>query len=125
MGGIPSIIIAANNTQAGDPDVGCSRNGKPPLPTWHMVYGIVVLVTAAIQIVCIILINKAKILFILVTLVVGLFMFAWNIVGAVSLFRDSGECKDTNYSLWAMTLAVLIIQWIGMLVNCCSGYSTK
>jgi hypothetical protein len=53
---------------------------------------------------------------------VGLFNLAWNIVGAVVLFRDSMDCLDDATSLWAMTLAVLIFQWIDM---CCSPSSNK
>jgi hypothetical protein len=82
--------------------------------TWLLTYGIVVLCSAAVQIVTIILIEKLFILYILVTLLVGMFMFAWNIVGAVALFRDSPACANEAYPLWAMCLAVLIIQWIGM-----------
>ena len=74
---------------------------------------------------CILLINQAKVLYSIFALFTGLFMFAWNIVGAVALFRDAPQCLDEAYSLWAMCLAVLIIQWIGMGLSCISGITTN
>lgn len=50
------------------------------------------------------------------TLLTCLFKLPWNIIGAVSLFRDSGSCYAASYSLWAMVLAVLILQWIIMAI---------
>jgi hypothetical protein len=57
-----------------------------------------------------------------------LFMIIWNIIGAVALFRDSDDCQTALYPLWAMVLAVLIIQWIVMgcftcliCCACCAG----
>ena len=38
-------------------------------------------------------------------------MLTWIIVGSVWLFTDY-ECYDDFYSLWAMTLAVLIVCYI-------------
>jgi hypothetical protein len=62
----------------------------------------------------------ASVLSIVYLVVLGLFNLAWNIVGAVSLFRDSATCQSLSYSLWAMVLAVLIVQWVGMVATCCS-----
>ncbi len=102
----------------------CDLNSFIRLSTWLIVYGSVNL----FGVVC-----AALVVYMLATehyatmavnigylIVLGLFGLAWNIVGAVALFRDSMSCQSAAYSLWAMTLAVLIIQWIGMLVSCCS-----
>lgn len=48
----------------------------------------------------------------------NLFSIAWNIIGAVALFRDGMDCRDENSVLWNMTLAVLILQWIGFVLAC-------
>lgn len=58
-------------------------------------------------------------------IVFALFMLAWNIVGAVTLFRDNEGCLKTNIPLWAMTLACLIIQWLSLAayaVKTCRGH---
>lgn len=119
---IPNLCSKYSNLQPPEP---CGAQSSPQLWTWLLTYGIVVLCTAAVQIISIVLIEKLFALYIVVTLLVGLFMFAWNIVGAVALFRDSPTCQRWAYDLWAMCLAVLIIQWVGMLFSCCSGYSLK
>lgn len=53
------------------------------------------------------------------------FLIIWNIVGAVALFRDAPECQYALYSLWAMVLAILCLQWISMgchlCLFCCCG----
>lgn len=50
--------------------------------------------------------------FLVATLLIVPVKLVWNIVGAVVLFRDGGSCQTEANTLWSMTLAVLIIQWI-------------
>ena len=44
----------------------------------------------------------------------GMFLVAWNILGALSLFMDSMNCRNSDFSLWAVTIATLVIQWVGI-----------
>ena len=139
--GVPALVISGQQWGAV-----CSAASLPPLYTWLLVYGVVALSAAALlaPLVCCLRRPAAKALFLALLCAAGLFNFAWNIVGAVALFRDAPQCYSQNHSLWAMTLAVLIIQWIGktkalqvtsffivfllfkgMFINCCIGYRTR
>lgn len=40
------------------------------------------------------------------------FKIIWNVIGAVVLFGNSTSCQTKEPSLWKMTLATLILQWI-------------
>ena len=51
----------------------------------------------------------------IIMIVFSLFVLAWNIVGAVVLFRDNENCLSSNPPVWAMTLANLIIMWLSLL----------
>lgn len=102
----------------------CDINSFIRLSTWLIVYGSVNLFGAfcALGVVLTLVAENgyAMVGNIVYLIVLGLFNLAWNIVGAVALFRDSMSCQTYSYSLWAMTLAILIVQWIGMLTSCCS-----
>jgi hypothetical protein len=43
-----------------------------------------------------------------------IFLIIWNIIGACAFYDDSAGCQTNVYSLWAMTFAVLCLQWIIM-----------
>jgi hypothetical protein len=45
----------------------------------------------------------------LLILLAGMFTFAWMIVGAVSLWRDGGDCNALNFRIWQMGLAAVIL----------------
>jgi hypothetical protein len=100
----------------------CDMHTFIRLSTWLIVYGSVNLVgvlCATTVVIFLVTEHYLALGFNIGYLVLlGLFNLAWNIVGAVALFRDSMSCQSNSYSIWAMTLAVLIIQWIGMLVSC-------
>jgi hypothetical protein len=66
-------------------------------------------------------IGTASLAFFVLMVVFSCFVLAWNIVGAVVLFRDNEGCLKSNIPLWAMTLACLIIQWLSLLANCCDS----
>jgi Na+-transporting methylmalonyl-CoA/oxaloacetate decarboxylase gamma subunit len=60
-------------------------------------------------------------IFRVIVILYGLFSIAWIIVGSVWLYTDD-NCKDGKiyadfYDMWALTLAILIITYIG--VGCC------
>lgn len=116
---IVSLVIAKNHE-----NTPCD-GAMMPLPIWLRVYGGCGLAMSIALILAVVLLfcdNPAGLyMYAVVYILMAVFMFAWNIVGAVALFRDSNNCLKTDNPLWAMTLAVLIIQWIGMIVTCCKA----
>lgn len=61
-------------------------------------------------------------------LVVGMFSFAWMIVGSVVLFRDSTLCQDPFFGLypvWQTALACLISYYVSIVVNCITSGLAK
>ena len=120
---IPSFVIGSQ--WVGTP---CAQQAVVPLSTWLFAYGGVQLGIAVFGVAAILLLISEHYSSTAVAGVgmalSGLFMFAWNIVGGVALFRDAHTCLDQAYPLWAMTLAVLIMQWIGMVATCCTGKSS-
>jgi formate/nitrite transporter FocA (FNT family) len=59
--------------------------------------------------------------FYIVSGLIFVFIVIWIIVGSAWLFTDS-TCNEKFYSLWAMTLAVLIVNYIGLGLICCCGF---
>jgi len=118
---IASLVIASENK-----NLTCDGD-MMPLPTWLNVYGGTSLGMCVLLIVSILLLIRehvsAMMTYIVVLIFYQLFSLAWNVVGAVALFRDSSDCKDQASSIWVMTLVVLIFQWIGFLQTCCARKS--
>ncbi len=116
---IASLVIGSQNMAAT-----CDAGSFMLLSNWLIVYGSVNLVGTLVALTIVIMIALESpwgaIGSIVYLVLLSFFNLAWNIVGAVALFRDGMNCQTLSYSLWAMTLAVLIIQWIGMLASCCS-----
>ena len=103
----------------------CGANGSPPLPTWIFGTGIAyTIIGASFGIVGILMI--CSIVLVVPWLIIvgfsGFFTFAWMIVGAVSLWRDGGDCVQLNFPIWQMGMAAVIIS-IVMVV--CSGFSAR
>lgn len=90
----------------------CGAAGSPPLPQWIFGTGIAYTILGAfngvvgVLLACTI-IGLIPLLIVLVS--GGLFTFAWMIVGAVSLWRDGGDCVQLNFPLWQMGMAAVII----------------
>lgn len=109
--GILGVVIGAmylNNAP-------CDLAAIMPLPVWLLVYGCITICTSTVMVVVIKKDDGTKKkrtqggnCF------VGLFAIAWNIIGAVMLFRDAPTCETDAYSLWASMLAILIINWISL-----------
>lgn len=72
-----------------------------------------------------IVVNTTRKIQFTMTALYTLFSLAWNIVGAVALFRDSYACLKHAHSLWAMVLANLVFQWVFMIMNWCSNHDDK
>lgn len=121
---IASLIVAVNNQ-----DATCDDNSFISLSTWLIVFASVnfgILFAIVIAGVACISSKGAGIAIYIITIIVStLWTIAWNIVGAVALFRDSMDCLDQTSSIWGMTLAVLILQWISIFQNCCTGGGAK
>jgi hypothetical protein len=112
---ILSIVFAIQNW-----NISCDGT-MMPLPTWLLVFAIVETVFL-IQTTISSYFKESKAGANSLTygiLLSEVFLFVWNIVGAIALFRDSGACEKVAYNIWALTLAILIISWIGMCCFCC------
>jgi hypothetical protein len=125
--GIPSVYIGSQNM-----NTTCDKTLSSyflSLSTWLIVNGSVSLFYAVLSIATLVLWitehDSYQGLYYGSGLPIGLFMFAWNIVGAVILFRDAYPCQTQAYSLWAMTLADLIIQWVGLVLSCFTLQTTR
>jgi hypothetical protein len=122
---IASFIIAAQNK-----DVTCDRidgdsSGSEvfmQLSVWLNVYGGVSLGMIGLLVIAIALLlcgtGAGVAIYITMLILYQLFTFAWNIIGAVILFRDSMNCLKEAQSIWIMVLCVLIVQWLGFLHSC-------
>ena len=118
--GIACLVIALQN-----PNPGCGLNGQPPLREWVFGTGISYIVIGisfsglALLLICLTG-GIAVIPLIIVWIFAGLFVFAWAIVGAVSLWRDGGDCQTIAYPLWAVAMAAEIVTLIMIFFTCCS-----
>lgn len=111
----------------------CSVNSLVPLPVWLIAYGAFEFTVIIYMYVVLLLtyfwseqhpdkMAGLDLIAVLIKCLSSLWLLAWFIVGAVSLFRDSMDCYydrniQGNISLWAMTLAILIWQCIIMISN--------
>ncbi|AYV77266.1 MAG: hypothetical protein Barrevirus25_9 [Barrevirus sp.] len=125
--GISSVYIGSQNM-----NTLCDKTVSSwflSLSTWLIVYGSITLFYGVLSVATLTLWitqhNSFSGLYLGTVIPIGLFMFAWNIVGAVALFRDAYPCQTQAYSLWAMVLAVLIIQWIGYVFSGVISKTTK
>ncbi len=121
--GVPSIVIGFRYNDVSLQQ--CGYSSLPPLWVWVQVYGIAALCFGAVLVLAILVINKFKPAFVVCALVSGCFNVAWNIVGAVALFRDGMDCQTLAYPLWAMALACLIVTWVNMFVSAFIGFKVK
>lgn len=115
--GIAALVIADQN-----PDITCDGT-MMPLPLWLNVFGGTALGLSGFLVLALVLLTCGTAIglyaYIGIAVLYQLFMIAWNVVGAVALFRDSSDCQEAVHPIWAMTISVLIIQWVGFLFSCC------
>ena len=103
----------------------CGAAGSPPLPTWIFGTGIsYTIIGASFGLLGILMVCSVVLLipWLVIIIFSGVFTFAWMIVGAVSLWRDGGDCVQLNFPIWQMGMAAVIIS-IVMVV--CSGFSAR
>lgn len=115
---IASFIIAAQNSHTT-----CDDQSVILLSTWLNINGFVGICFVVCTLVLGVFAVSSEEPMIMCPLVIiiilfSLFNIAWNIVGAVALFRDSMACQTVAHPLWAMTLASLILQWISIFCEC-------
>lgn len=116
---IASLVIASEHRHES-----CDDGAVMSLSVWLIVYGSVTLAITFFSLILvglgILMESKGAFLVIFITTILSsLWIIAWNIVGAVSLFRDSMDCLDDAKPVWIMTLVVLILQWLSLIYNCC------
>jgi hypothetical protein len=90
----------------------CGLGGNPPLWQWVFGTGISYTVIGACLGVVGVFMALSVVLIIPWLIVIwcsAAFTFAWMIVGAVSLWRDGGDCVSLNFPLWQMGMAAVII----------------
>jgi hypothetical protein len=108
---IIAYIIAATHW-----DSTCS-SGWMPLQTWLVVNstlstGYIVGGFVLLGLYCHLNRKSFSAWFVLATLLIVPTKLIWNIIGTVALATRGGDCLKDESSLWSMTLAFLIIQWI-------------
>ena len=123
--GLSCIVVASleivNAPGNWDSAVNCGYNGRPPLLDYILGTGIAYLVIAcaygdvARRGISARNCNKY------VVILSNTFIFAWMIVGAVSLWRDGKDCEVLNKTVWRMGYAAVIIS---MILCCCGGYTS-
>lgn len=112
--GIACLVITLQNPP-------CGVGGSPPLSTWLFGSGIAYIIIGALSI----LFGSVSLLteesFRLIGYILALastFIFAWAIVGAVTLANFTVDCQLNHYPVYAMGLAAVIITWVTW--GCCS-----
>lgn len=90
----------------------CGLGGTPPL--WQWVYGTGIAYTiigACLSVVGVLMVFSIVLLvpWLIVIFCSGIFTFIWMVIGAVSLWRDGGDCVSLNFPLWQMGMAAVII----------------
>ncbi len=123
---VADFVIGAQNK-----DATCDAGALVRLSTWLFINGAIglffaiMLVIMFIVIIVVMFVKPELVIapavpLIIMIVVFSCFNLAWNIIGAVALFRDSMECLDQTKPIWAMTLASLILQWLSMFQTLCS-----
>lgn len=118
---IPAVCLVIASFVVANQNLGSECDGTMmPLPIWLNVYaciGTLAVITLAGALILLLLDHTWVLIpFFVIYLTLFLLEIIWNIIGAVALFRDSLSCRTEGYPLWAMTLSVLILQWIGFIV---------
>lgn len=134
--GIASYVIGFQNWEYPV----CTHDALIPLPIWLIAFGSVEFFSLILTSIFLLISlcsggeggsAASIILLVLYSIPYMMWCIAWSIVGGVSLFRDSMSCLNSdnphiqNTDLWAMTLAALIWQWLGIFRVCCNSGASK
>ena len=120
---IASYIIATENK-----DISCDNGAVVELSTWLYVNASVGLFSCLLLLITLILVltlrgfgSLISLPYICVLILNSFFLISWNIIGAVSVFRDSMDCKHEAKPIFIMVIIALAFQWFSLLVNCCKS----
>ena len=122
--GLSCIVVASLeivNAPNWDAAVNCGYDGRPPLLDWILGTGIAYLIIACAYGDVSRRGNSAGNCNKCVVILSNTFIFAWMIVGAVSLWRDGKDCEILNITVWRMGYAAVIIS---IILCCCGGYTS-
>ncbi len=109
----------------------CGFDGQPPLRDWVYGTGIAYTIIGGTHLLSAFLLCSVWCLLIgiipviLILLLGGMFTFAWMIVGAVSLWRDGGDCRDIAFPIWVAGVFGVISSIALIIVGCFSTKLTK
>jgi len=127
----PNIIIGGLSVGFGSNNfnIKCDNKAFVSLAIWLTVTGVVMIIhiiTKFILLVkCYSIPNPTKKRKLIFKIMIGIgmiyliFLIGWNVVGSISFFKYSNECKNIEESLWIMMLITLIFQWLSIIVMVC------
>lgn len=121
---VASFVIASEHQHTQ-----CDHNAIVRLSTWLFVNGSVssgfIIVISLFIISAMLFVDKAFYIAtpaIILTLLNGMFMIAWNVIGAISLFKYSMSCKEGyDRPLFIMTCIMLAWHWAKILFYWCGS----
>jgi len=116
---IASLVISVQDMETFSAP-NCGVPGYPPLRQYIFGTGLAYLIISVSFTITSIMQNRAGI-FRFLSGISSTFIFAWMIVGAVSLWRDGYNCQPLNYPVWAMGMADVICS---IILVCCGTYVT-
>jgi len=108
---VDAIEFHGDPANLGSANVTCGIHGVPPLPTWVLGAGYGYTVIGACNTVLAVILFFTVVgipLLLIVALFGGLFSFIWQIMGAVTLFRENMGCEELIYPLWAVSMGAII-----------------
>ena len=112
--GIACLVISLRN------DTTCGVPGYPPLRDFLFGTGVAYTViggSLGIGAFLLVFTIIGIIPLLIVAILAGPFTFAWMIVGAVSLWRDGGNCIELGFEVWQMGMAAVIISIVLVVCN--------
>jgi hypothetical protein len=105
------------------PQANCS-NGSPSLEQWIFGTGISYLILGSFGTVlgCIYTCKRSKspdkphkaalLMLILFYIISAAYIITWVIIGSISLWKYSGSCIESNFTLWQIAMADIIISYV-------------
>lgn len=121
--GVASIVIAKEN--ASDASDCKDSNAVMDLYTWLMTLGVTQLVLSGVcilgAIAALVSMWMDKKYVVVCFVLFGLFVFCWDIIGWIVLFRDNSACRTEASRLFVMTMVQLCVWSVTLLFLFCYG----
>lgn len=112
---LSSFIIGNQNW-----NVACDDGAFMSLSTWLCVIGTISLVCCIVAWIVYCIKHEGMSIMVGLTLIATIIVIVFNAMGSRILFTYASSCYTEAYSLWAITLAALIFQWIIMAFGFCA-----